>query len=510
MAGFGEKRGTKNGRDDEYEQAFLTNPKNQPLLRLIKSSKQEPGNPRRFDDFKAIHFTTKDNADYIKSYKKPEYVPDEEQDTHEYILTSSLLRHATLSLIDRGPNTILSVAINNRGNIAAGCENGIVYYIEKNGRITTIHKLDAYGAGARDVEINAVAFSFDGGHIFAGGNDGIIRIWDSQNRTVQAIIRNNGIINTIAVYPQNNGRFISGDENGAIRVWDITTMNLLQTLMHPNPGEPSTSVRCIAFNPSGTNFASGGDDGIIKIWDGETLTMLGTMTDSSQTGIKAIIYASDDIVVSGDIAGKIHIWNAKNGNLLRTIREFGMPINSIALLQQNIVAIAYEYWGSRQHGNVRVYNVDNASLMQELDVGLPANSLAIGPTGQIVAGGREGFLIVASNEPTPDAKEQAYALMQGTKRSDELYAKRVENATNPSLKSSSAAAAMHNPSKSSVARLPVSVDEKLFATLERFPNLPDEAQKNVTSYLGGKRNKRRRKTIRKRNQTRKKRTSKRR
>jgi hypothetical protein len=148
--------------------------------------------------------------------------------------------------------------------------------------------------------------------------------------------------------------------------------------------------------------------------------------------------------------------------------------------------------------------------MQELDVGLPANSLAIGPTGQIVAGGREGFLIVASNEPTPDAKEQAYALMQGTKRSDELYAKRVENATNPSLKSSSAAAAMHNPSKSSVARLPVSVDEKLFATLERFPNLPDEAQKNVTSYLGGKRNKRRRKTIRKRNQTRKKRTSKRR
>jgi len=136
MSGFGEKRGTKSKRDEyEYEQAFLTNPDNKELLRLIKSSKQEPGNPRRFDDFRAIHFTTKDDAKYIESYKKPEYVPEEEQDTYEYILTSSLLSRATLSLIDRGPNTILSVAINNRGNIAAGCENGIVYYIEKNGNI---------------------------------------------------------------------------------------------------------------------------------------------------------------------------------------------------------------------------------------------------------------------------------------------------------------------------------------------------------------------------------------
>jgi WD40 repeat protein len=535
MAGFGEKR----KRDEKYEEAFLTNPANKKLLALIESSKLEPKELRTFYPRKSTWFTTRAEAQAIDTYKKQDWL-GEDEDMDSYIASTPLLKESKRSYIDRpqlshrDPTAILSVAIDKLGNIAAGCYSGAIYYIKTD---RTIHILDAHMAGARSVGIQTVAFSEDGRYIFAGGYDKIIRIWDTNNQGLIKTIDNisiHGYIYTIAVHPERyNGRFISGTEYGAIQVWDgltIATIDLHRTLMHsepPNQGERprNMSVRCIVFSPSGKAFASTGADGRIKIWDSESLALVRTIQapeveHSFQIGTNSISYAGESHIISGGINGVVYVWDTADGSLLRTIGvNNSMPVTSIAVsLQHRIFVVSHDGWGNGTY----LYNIDTGKHIQSLDVGLSAKSVAIGRDGKIVTGGTGGFLIEWLNTRGEYAQAQVVALTEGAEKSDKLNYDSVMKARGPSLESSaaasmppppppksSAAASMlpPPPPKSSAATRPVAVDEKLKIILEKFPTLPPNVKDEIISNFGGKRTKRNRKKSRKNKQ---KRTKKRR
>jgi len=530
MAGFGEKRGTKSKRD-EYEQQFIENPANEELLRLIESSKPEPKKTRKYDPRVSTSFTTRAEAQAIDTYKKPDWL-GEDEDMDSYIASTPLLKESKRSyidrpqLLDRDPTEILSVAIDKLGNIAAGCYSGAIYYIKTD---RTIHILDAHRAGDRSVGIQTVAFSEDGRYIFAGGYDRIIRIWDANNQRLIKTINNisiHGYIYTIAVHPERyNGRFISGYADGTIQVWDgltIETIDLHRTLRHSEPANQgerprNMSVRCIVFSPIGKAFASTGADGRIKIWDSESLELVRTIQapeveHSFQIGTNSISYAGESHIISGGINGVVYVWNTADGSLLRTIgANNSMPVTSIAVsLQERIFVVSRDGWGNGTY----LYNIDTGKHIQSLNVGLPAKSVAIGLDGKIVTGGTGGFLIEWLNTRGEYAQAQVVALTEGAEKSDELNYDSVMKARGSSLESSAAAAMPPPPpSKSSAASHQVGndknfkVDKNFKKTLTEFSKLNPHAQMEVNSYFGGKRTKRNRKKSRKSKQ---KRTTKRR
>lgn len=519
-----EKRGTKSKRD-EYEQQFKENPANKQLISIIETSKPEPKKIRKFDPRVSTWFTTRAEAKRMDTYKKPDWL-GEDEDTGSYIASTPLLKESERSYIDRlqlshrDPTEILSVAIDKLGNIIAGCNSGAIYYIETD---RTIHILDAHRAGDRSVGIQTVAFSEDGQYIFSGGYDGIIRIWDANNqeliKTINISIH--GYIYTIAVHPEpRNGRFISGCEDGSIQVWDgltIATIDLHRTLMHselPNQGElpRNMSVRCIVFSPIGKAFASTGADGrIIKIWNSESLALVRTIQapEVEHIGTNSISYAGESHIISGGINGVVYVWNTADGSLLRTIGlNNSMPVTGIAVsLQHRIFVVSRDGWGNGTY----VYNIDTGKHIQSLDVGLPAKSVVIGRDGKIITGGTGGFLIEWLNTTGEYAQAQVVALTEGAEKSDELYYDSVMKARGPSLESS--AMPPPPPLESSAARRPVAVDKNfkvdknLKKTLGEFSKLDPHAKMEVYSYFGGKRTKRNRKKSRKNKQ---KRTTKRR
>ena len=70
-----------------------------------------------------------------------------------------------------------------------------------------------------------------------------------------------------------DGRLLAtGSEDGTVKLWDVQARTLLATLEgHAN------WVRSVAFSPDGRLLATGSGDGTVKLWDVQARTLLATL-----------------------------------------------------------------------------------------------------------------------------------------------------------------------------------------------------------------------------------------
>lgn len=227
--------------------------------------------------------------------------------------------------------------------------------------------------GHKDL-ISAGVFSADG-KLLATSSAKTIKLWDVRSGTELRTLGFESYSVYALVFSPDGKMLAGGTNNGPIILWDVQTGKELRTLKGH-----ADAVHIVDFSPDGKQLASGSEpkDGEqeIKIWDvasGEELksvkgkSLFGYAILSPNKKLQAIPSTTDDertirlistetgkvirrldvspdtivtplcfspdgqILASGDLVGKIKLWDVSSGSLLRTLAAHSDPVNSLAL-----------------------------------------------------------------------------------------------------------------------------------------------------------------------------------
>lgn len=131
--------------------------------------------------------------------------------------------------------------------------------------------------------IRALAFSPDGRKLASGGEDTIIRVWDTSRGQELLSLEGHTDIVTSVTWSPDGQRLASGSDDKTIRIWDAATGAQVSSplLGHTN------FVLGLAWSPDGKRLASGGWDRQVIVWDAGG----GAIVSSADIGMDAISVA---------------------------------------------------------------------------------------------------------------------------------------------------------------------------------------------------------------------------
>lgn len=227
-----------------------------------------------------------------------------------------------------------------------------------------------YSLQKNELPINSIVFSNEGTQILVGGNDTNVRIWRlSDGRIVKTFNGHTDCVKTVAF--SNQGFFVaSGSVDKTMRIWDRSSGKMIQKI------NINSIVNSVAFSPNMNFLASGASDygvylfgykqktwihyktifghkesitkvvfapdsqsvfscsydQLIKQWDCDNATTLALKTFDSNSGpvFSITISISKDGNHMLSVANnKIHLWDTKNGKILKTFIGQDWNIRSV-------------------------------------------------------------------------------------------------------------------------------------------------------------------------------------
>lgn len=216
----------------------------------------------------------------------------------------------------------------------------------------------------------AVALSPNQPLAVTGGDDKVLRVFNTQNaQLVREIAGQAAAIHAVAV--RNDTALIaSGDESGQIRFW-----NFGDGADRLGFGGHDGAVASLAFHPDNQRIASAGADGTFRLWTipappqplgghGQPLRDV-TISPNGQW----YATASDDQTV--------RLWDA-NGGAQRALQGFGQPVRSIAFRGDNAQLAAGDAFGV-----LRIFNPNDGALLTTIGAHTsPLIGIAWAPSNQ--------------------------------------------------------------------------------------------------------------------------------
>ncbi|MEX0716716.1 MAG: protein kinase [Planctomycetaceae bacterium] len=237
--------------------------------------------------------------------------------------------------------------------------------------------------GHEDV-LSSVAYSRDGRQLVTGSYDRTARVWNAATgEAVQTLRGHSGWVRAVAISP-DAGRIVTAGEDGRAVVWrrtegDSSPEFVKETEFTGHAGP----VLAAAFSPDGTRIATGGEDRRVLVWnpddstvkpadiagiiEGEALPAPRALALEGHAGpVHSVSFADDSVaddvagslVLSGSDDHSLKIWDARDGELLNTLRGHGGWVRSCAFSPRPGVEGGRVVVSGGHDRKVRLWNVD--------------------------------------------------------------------------------------------------------------------------------------------------------
>jgi WD40 repeat protein len=253
--------------------------------------------------------------------------------------------------------------------------------------------------------VQGLSFSPDGTKLAAGSNDKTIAIWDpstgdeifldpdSAHPTPLLLFQPDSVFAT-AYSPVGTGLPLASiGQNGTVHQWSDWSNEILTD--RPFPGSSGT-VQDLAFSADGQLLDAGSQDGSLRLWNPSLGQPIYTQADRDYNADTVAFDPAGKRFASGGIDGVIRFWNSPSGSPTGLQLNVGDQIvHSLAFRpgRQQIIA--------GLDGIVQVWNADTGTLTHTLSPnhGL-VTRLAVSRDGLIATAAEKGGLVDVWNVDT--------------------------------------------------------------------------------------------------------------
>ena len=245
------------------------------------------------------------------------------------------------------------------------------------GRVATLYVFsvedgaDEFEAQAHDGIAIHIEWSPDGALVATGGNDGLVKLWDTSDWTVSQALLNEGNvqiggrspIDAIA-FSMDSRRIAVAVPGASLRVW--ATESGAELIHWPNSGDPSYEphrgqVTDLAFSPDGGRLASSGHDRTVKVWSVEDGMQL-AVHDGFLNSVAAVAWSPDGSrYAAASWDGTAIVWDAASMPLAEFEGHLAGRVLSLSFAPSVPRLVT-----SGTDGTVRVWFARNGNQMFEL------------------------------------------------------------------------------------------------------------------------------------------------
>jgi len=255
----------------------------------------------------------------------------------------------------------------------------------------------------QDGPIRAVALRPDG-HVLVSGDEQTLNVWDVANARKLSQVAHDGIVETAAyssdgkLLATSTGHRYSRDPKIYIRLWETTAWTKTAELLE--------SGASLAFSPDARSvaLASKGSVRIVEITTAKELSKLNVVGS-----VNAAAFSGDgSMLATGYSDGSARVWDVLTGKEQKRL-ETGHAVESVAFSRDGRwVALGTRIDNGSgtgmEPGDVRLWSLVRNKETARIEHDSPIRSVAIDPTGSIVAAA--GRFEVAWHEVQPKGLAQ--------------------------------------------------------------------------------------------------------
>jgi WD40 repeat protein/serine/threonine protein kinase/tetratricopeptide (TPR) repeat protein len=218
-------------------------------------------------------------------------------------------------------------------------------------------------------------FSRDGKYIATAGREGTARVWDTVNgQPITPPLIPGGKLSWIEFSP--DGRLLATASGEGARVWEATTGKPLTGQF-----QHSGAVNVAVFSPDGRWLSTAGDDGLVRIWDVADRKHTAIVLSHDRAVLCLAFSPDSKRIASGSADYTAQVWDVADGT----------PVGRRLRHRDRVICVVFSPFGKRlltssEDNTARIWNVaDGEPLVEPLRHKSVIRWVAFSPDGCRVA-----------------------------------------------------------------------------------------------------------------------------